>query len=255
MPGLRVYYRLEGDDSRPVVMFAHSLGVDHGQWFPQAAALQDRFRILRYDIRGHGASEVAPGEYTIEMLGRDALALADALGIERFALCGLSIGGMIAQWVAAHAPERVPRLALANTSARTADPGPMEQRRQTVLREGMAAVADAAMGRFFTPESIAAGLPSAATTRRTVLATDPAGYAGCCAAVRDLDHMDLLSGIAAPTLVIGGERDSSTPWSANGAVIAAKIPGARTAVFPSAHLSNLECAEAFNEVLTEFLAS
>lgn len=254
-PKLRTYYRLEGNDGRPVVMFAHSLGVDHGQWDPQVPELLENFQVLRYDIRGHGASEAPPGNYSIELLGRDALALADALGIRRFAFCGLSMGGMIGQWLGVNAADRVTRLALANTSPRTADPGPMEQRRQTALREGLGALADAVIARFFTPEALASGSPAVATVRRTVLATDPAGYAGCCAAVRDWDSKDTLRGIRAPVLVIGGDRDPSTPWADNGAALAAAIPGAKTVVLKAAHLSNVECPREFTTALVEFLGT
>ena len=110
------FYRLEGRDGGPVLMLAHSLGQDHGMWDPQVADLSAHFTILRYDLRGHGASAVVPGEYAMEQLGADALALVDALGVERFAFCGLSLGGMIGQWVAARAPDRVSGVALANTS-------------------------------------------------------------------------------------------------------------------------------------------
>src|ERR1035438_7472474 len=135
---LRTYYRLEGNDGRPALIFAHSLGVDHGQWDPQVPELLPHFQILRYDIRGHGASDTPPGDYAMDLLARDALALADALGIRQFAFCGLSLGGMIGQWLGANAGDRFTHLALANTSPRFADSGPMEQRRQTVIREGMA---------------------------------------------------------------------------------------------------------------------
>jgi 3-oxoadipate enol-lactonase len=249
----KLYYRLEGRDGLPVVMFAHSLGVDQGQWDPQVQDLLPHFRILRYDLRGHGASDAPPGDYSIAGLAEDALALAGALGIGPFAFCGLSLGGMIGQWLGANAGERLTRLVLANTSPKLADPAPMEQRRVTVLRAGMAAVADAVMGRFFTPETLAGGGPAVATTRRTILATAPSGYAGCCAAVRDMNHMTLLGGIRTPTLVIGGERDFSTPWTGNGEVIAGAIPGAQSLLLPTAHLSNLEQPAAFTAALRRFI--
>src|SRR5215469_15994999 len=120
--GLRQYYRLDGGDDRPVLIFSHSLGCDHTMWDAQAASLLPHFRVLRYDTRGHGASDVPPGDYTIEQLARDALTLADALGIPQFAWCGLSLGGMIGQWIAAKFPDRVTALVLANTTSRVADP-------------------------------------------------------------------------------------------------------------------------------------
>jgi 3-oxoadipate enol-lactonase len=249
---IRLYYRLEGLDDKPVLMFAHSLGVDHGQWDHQVADLLPRFRVLRYDLRGHGGSDVPAGDYSIERLGRDALALADALGVERFALCGLSIGGMIAQWVGANAGDRLTRLILANTSPHTADPNPMAQRRKTVLAGGMAAAIDAIMGRWFTPKTPA---PEhvVASVRRTVLSTSPVGYAGCCAAVRDMDLTGALGAIRVPTLVIGGSRDLSTPWPDHGAQIAAAIPGAKTVMLDAGHLSNLERPREFTAALLDFL--
>jgi 3-oxoadipate enol-lactonase len=250
---LRTYYRLDGDGGKPVVMFAHSLGVDHAQWDPQVPDLLPHFQVLRYDIRGHGSSGVTPGDYTMELLARDALALADALDVRRFAFCGLSLGGMIGQWLGANAADRITHLALANTTARFADPVPMEQRRLTVLSEGMGAVAGAVMGRFFTPETLAGESPAVAIVRHKLLATDPVGYAGCCAAVRDMDQTELLSGIRTPTLVIGGDFDRSTPWAGNGEVLAASIPGAKTVRLPSAHLSNVECPREFSAALLGFL--
>jgi 3-oxoadipate enol-lactonase len=249
----KLYYRLEGRAGLPVVVFAHSLGIDHGQWDPQVPALLERFQVLRYDLRGHGASDGPPGEYAMAELAGEALALAGALGVERFAFCGLSLGGMIGQWLGAHAGGRLTRLVLANTSPKLADPSRMEERRRAVLGAGMAAVADAVMSRFFTPETLAGGSPAAATVRHTLLSTDPIGYAGCCAAVRDMDHAALLASIRTPTLVIGGSRDFSTPWEGNGDALARSIPGARSLLLPTAHLSNLERPSDFNRALLEFL--
>jgi 3-oxoadipate enol-lactonase/4-carboxymuconolactone decarboxylase len=251
--GLRQYYRIDGNDGQPALIFLHSLGCDHTQWDAQAGDLQRHFRVLRYDLRGHGATDATEGDYTIELLAREALALADALGMERFALCGLSLGGMIAQWLAARAPERVTHLVLANTSARFPDPEVMNARRKTVLAQGMAAVAEAVMQRFFTAESLAANPPWVARIRRVLLSTDPAGYAGCCAAIRDMDQTSLLAAIHAPTMVVVGDRDVSTPWQGHGDFLAAGIPHARVERLPTAHLSNLERPRSFTAALTRFL--
>src|SRR5919206_2377254 len=137
MPLLRLqdgatFYRLTGRDDRPVLVLSHSLGQDHGMWDPQVADFSTHFRVLQYDTRGHGASSVTPGDYSVDQLAKDVLALADSLGIDRFAFCGLSLGGMIAQWLAVHAPDRVTAVVLADTSPRP-DAAGMETRRQTVL--------------------------------------------------------------------------------------------------------------------------
>ena len=248
---MQCYYRLEGREDRPVLMLAHALGQDHGMWEPQAADLTAHFRILRYDIRGHGASTVTPGDYSIEQLGRDALTLADALHIETLACCGLSLGGMIALWLAVHAPDRINAVVLANTSAR---PGAdrMEARRQSVLGGGMSAVADTVMSRFFAARSLAKNHPAVATARHTLLHTSPIGYAGCCAAIRDFDLSAAIASLRVPTLVIDGEHDESLPWSDHGAVLAT-IAGARLVHLPAAHLSNLEAPRAFAAAVTRFL--
>jgi 3-oxoadipate enol-lactonase/4-carboxymuconolactone decarboxylase len=248
--GSRLYYRLDGDDGRPVLVLSHSLGVDHGQWDSQTADLLPHFRILRYDIRGHGASDVSPEDFSIERLGRDVLALADALDIRQFAFCGVSLGGMIGQWLAARAPDRVSHAVLANTSARLADPDAMETRRKAVLDGGMSSIVDVVMGRFFSPENRS---PHVASIRRTFLATNPMGYAGCCAAIRDMDNTTLLGSIRIPTLVISGTRDVSTPWAGNGEVLAESIPNATTVHLPATHLSNIERPRSFTTALLGFL--
>ena len=145
----RVFYRLQGNAGRPVLILSHSISTDHAMWDLQVADLLPYFQILRYDTRGHGASEVTAGDYSIEMLGKDVLALADALEISRFAFCGLSLGGAIGQWVAANAPERVTHLVLANTSPQFVPRANWDTRIATVLKGGMPAVVDVAMQRFF----------------------------------------------------------------------------------------------------------
>lgn len=247
------YYRLEGATDRPAIVLSHSLGLDHGMWDAQAADLLPHFRVLRYDTRGHGASSAPAGDYTIAELGRDALALADACGVERFAFCGLSLGGMIGQWLAVHAPDRVTRLVLANTTARLTDPQPMEARRRAVLEHGMPAIEDLVMGRFFSPAVLASGSPHVATARRTLLSTNPVGYAGCCGAIRDMNHTELISRIRVPTLVISGDLDVGMPWDAHAAVLSSAIEGALAVRLPAAHISNLERPRSFSLALLDFL--
>jgi 3-oxoadipate enol-lactonase/4-carboxymuconolactone decarboxylase len=251
--GLRQYYRLDGSNDRPVLILSHSLGCDHTQWDEQAGAMSPHFCVLRYDIRGHGATEATSGDYSIEILARDAIALTEALGIRRFTWCGLSLGGMIGQWLSANTEDIVSALVLANTSSRLPDPGIMEDRRKAVLERGMAPIAEAAMGRFFTPEQLAANPPAVSNIRRILLATNPAGYAGCCAAIRDMDHRPLLKSIRMPALIIVGDRDVSTPWEGHGEILAQSVSGSRVEHLPTAHLSNLGAARSFNAALFRFL--
>jgi 3-oxoadipate enol-lactonase / 4-carboxymuconolactone decarboxylase len=251
--GCRIYYRLEGASSRPLLVLAHSLGTDHGMWNPQMPALLSRFQVLRLDLRGHGASDAPPGEYTIAQLAHDVLAAVDAAGHDRFAYCGLSLGGMIGQWLGANAGARLERLVLANTSPRMADRGLFEVRRATVLEKGMRAIEAAVMQRFFSVRTLSAGSPVAESVRTALLATNPTGYAGCCAAIRDMDHRALLGRIHAPTLVIGGDQDLSTPWVGQGDVLANGIPGASAVRLPAAHLSNVERPSSFTAALFDFL--
>jgi 3-oxoadipate enol-lactonase/4-carboxymuconolactone decarboxylase len=220
-------------------------------WEPQVPGLLPYFQILRYDIRGHGASDAPSGGYTIERLGQDALSLADSLGIGEFAFCGISLGGAIGQWLASNAPARLSKLILANTSPQFGSPANWETRRTTVLEDGTAAIADMAMSRFFSPQTL--GSPEASSVRSILLGTDRIGYAGCCAALRDFNHVAHLPQIQVPTLVIGGDRDVSTPWPGNGEILAREIPKASAVQLPAAHLSNLERPRSFLAALLDFL--
>jgi len=249
----RLFYRLEGDQGRPVLVFSHSIGTDHQMWAPQAADLMPHFQILRYDTRGHGASDVSSGDYSVERLGRDVLGLVDSLGIGRFAFCGLSLGGAIGQWLAIHAPERLSHLVLANTSPCFTPRSRWEERIYAVQRGGMAAIVDVAMQRFFSAEFLAGENPCTSGIRSVLLGTDPIGYLGCCAALRDFDHTAELPKITTPTLIIVGDRDVSTPWSGHGEVLARDIPGARVLRLPAAHLSNLERPRSSTAALLEFV--
>ncbi len=249
----RMFYRLEGNAGCPVLILSHSIGTDHAMWDLQVGDLLPHFQVLRYDIRGHGASDAPNREYSIEMLGGDILGLADSLGVSRFAFCGLSLGGSIGQWVAAHAPECVTHLVLANTSPQFGPRANWETRIAAVHKEGMSAIVDLAMQRFFSPDTLAKKNPHAASIRAVLLATDPVGYTGCCAALRDVDHEGMLGQIPSPTLVIAGDHDVSTPWSGHGEKLAREIPGAKALHLPAAHLSNIERPRSFTTALLEFL--
>lgn len=249
----RLFYRLEGKSDRPVLVLSHSIGCDHGMWAPQVADLLPHFQILRYDTRGHGASDVPSGEYSIELLGRDVLALVDSLGIGNFAFCGLSMGGAIGQWLAINAQQHITHLVLANTSPYFHPRSNWENRIRLVREGGLAAIADMAMQRFFSPEALTRGDEYASSIRSVILGTNPVGYLGCCAALRDVDHRELLARIKAPTLVIAGDRDVSTPWEGHGELLAQKIPGTRAVRLPAAHLSNLARPRSFTMALLEFL--
>lgn len=249
----RLFYRLEGRDGLPALVLSHSLGCDREMWAPQMPDLLDHFQVLRYDTRGHGASGVPQADLTLEQLARDVVALADALNIDKFALCGLSMGGAIGQWLALHTPERLTSLVLANTAAKFATAELWETRRKAVREGGMGAIVDATMQRFFSVEMLARGDAFAQSTRAVFLGTNPAGYIACCAALRDMDHGELLGKIHVPTLVIGSDHDPSTPWADCGAVLAREIPGAKTVVLPGAHLSNLGSPRSFTAAVLEFL--
>jgi len=248
-----IFYRLEGSAGKPVLILSHSVGADHGMWEPQITDLIQHFLVLRYDTRGHGASEAPAGDYTIDELGEDVLALSDGLGIRKFAFCGLSLGGGIGQWLAIHAPDRVERLILANTAPKFGSREQWETRIRMVKEGGMSAILDMALQRFFSKETLERSNPYVHSIKCVFLGTNPAGYISCCAALRDFDSTSLLDKISAPTLVVTGQRDVSTPWTGYGEILAQKIPHASSVQLDAAHLSNLERPRSFTSAVLEFL--
>lgn len=248
-----LFYRMEGRLGAPVLMLSHSIGTDHAMWDPQVPAFLPHFQVLRYDTRGHGASQAPKGDYSIEQLGQDVLGLAAALGIEKFAFCGLSLGGAIGQWLGIHASDRLTRLILANTSPQFGPRANWDGRIRAVSDGGMAAIVDMAMQRFFSPETLARGDVYAASIRSVLLGTDPVGYIGCCAALRDVDHREMLRHIRVPTLLIVADRDVSTPWEGHGEILGREIPGIQTIRLSAAHLSNIERPHSFTAAVRDFM--
>jgi 3-oxoadipate enol-lactonase len=252
--GCPLYVESEGPEGAPVLMLSNSLGTDLHMWDPQAKPLSARFRLLRYDRRGHGRSAVPPGPYSMERLGRDVLGILDHLGIESIDWCGLSMGGMVGQWLGANAPRRVRRLVLANTSSYYPIKDPCNDRIAAVRQNGLAAMAEATMPRWFTAGFIAREPETVARMKAMVMATPVAGYIACCEAVRDMDHREILRDITAPTLLIAGRVDVATPVEGM-EFMRARISGARLSVLDAGHLSNIEQAPAFTAAVLDFLAA
>lgn len=252
--GCRIAYRLEGPQDAPVLMLSNSLGTNMGMWAPQVDAFVQNFRLLRYDSRGHGGSDSPAGGYSLDRLGRDALAILDALELQRVHFCGLSLGGMIGQWLAVRAPERLERLVLANTSAYMGPPDGWQARIEGVLAEGMTPLAEASIARWFTPAFAAAQPLAVEPVRAMLLATDRQGYAGCCAAIRDMDQRPTAALNRTPTLVIAGSEDPSTSV-ADAKFLVDTAGDARLQVLSAAHLSNVEAAEDFNAAVSAFLST
>ena len=212
-----------------MLVLSNSLGTTLEMWDPQLPALTERFRVVRYDRRGHGRSPVPPGPYTIDDLGGDVLALLDRLELERVSFCGLSIGGAVGMWLAAEAPERIDRLVLCCTKALFAPPEQWTERAATVRAGGVATVSEATLGRWFTPAFHTARPDVVERFRAMLVGTPPEGYAGCCEALAGTDLRARLGVISAPTLVITGEHDPVAP-PPEGEELAAAIPGARHVV-------------------------
>jgi 3-oxoadipate enol-lactonase len=247
-----ISYEVEGPHDAPVLLLINSIASTRELWARQVPGFAGRYRVIRYDARGHGRSSAPPGEYTLEQLGRDALAVLDDARADAAHVCGISLGGITAQWLGIHAPARVRSLVLANTGARIGTAESWNERIALVRAKGMSAVADMTIPRWFSAEFQERD-PETVHTFRTMIQSCPAeGYIGCCAALRDADLREAISRIAAPTLVIASSDDPATP--ADGlAFIRDRVPGARMVTVDSRHLSNIECAEAFTAAVLDFL--
>ena len=252
--GVRLHYQLDGAADAPVVMLSNSLASNLSMWDSQVPALLDAgYRVLRYDTRGHGHSDVLPGPYTITQLAGDALGLLDALGLGKVHFCGLSLGGMTGQMLATHHGERLLSLTLCATAAYMGPPDLWEGRIRQVTEHGMASVLDATLQRWFSPEGLAQMGAVLDPVKAGILSTPPAGYAGCGAAVRDMDQRETIRAIRTPTLVIVGADDPGTTVE-HANLMVSRIAGAQLIVLPdSRHLLNIELPVPFNVGLLTFL--
>jgi 3-oxoadipate enol-lactonase len=249
----RFNYRFDGPENAPVIVLSNSLGTNLSMWDPQANVLCEKFRVLRYDTRGHGLSSVTPGPYTIEQLGRDVVALLDELKIDSAYFCGLSMGGMIGIWLGVNAANRMKGLALCNTAARIGTADGWNARIKDVKERGMAAIATTVVLRWFSDNFVKKSPEVVEAMRQMLLLAPPEGYAGCCAAIRDMDQRVDLARVKARTLVIAGALDPVIPL-ADAKIVADGISGASYLELQAAHLSNIEAAPQFTEALLKFLS-
>ncbi|MDH1261322.1 3-oxoadipate enol-lactonase [Pseudomonas sp. GD03944] len=250
-----LHYQLEGPAGAPVLVLSNSLGTDLHMWDAQMTAFTRDFQVLRYDTRGHGQSLVTDGPYSIEQNGRDVLALLDHLDIAQAHFCGLSMGGLIGQWLAINAPERIVRLVLCNTAAKIGTPEVWNPRIDGVLAGGAQAMRDlrdASISRWFTADFAEANPGQVEHIVGMLAQTSPEGYAANCAAVRDADYREQLGAIRAPTLIVCGSGDPVTTPE-HGRFMQARIAGAELVEFHAAHLSNVQAGDAFSQRVVEFL--
>jgi len=253
--GIRMNYELSGKKGDSVVVLSHSLSTNLLMWNPQVDALNPYFQVLRYDTRGHGATDAPSGPYTLELLAEDVTGLLDALGMDRVHFVGLSMGGMIGQCLVLNHPHRLTSLALCDTASIVpAEAQPVWQERlDKVRKKGMEALFEETLERWFTPAFLRQDSPMVKLIREQILATPVAGYIGCAEAIRRLNYLERISGIKTPTLIIVGEDDPGTPVSAAEAMHQ-RITDSELVVLPSArHLSNVEQADPFNAALLKFL--
>jgi 3-oxoadipate enol-lactonase len=250
--GTTIHVEVEGPEAAPVLMLSNSLGTNLHMWDDQVPAFARHFRLVRFDRRGHGGSAVPKGPYSIERLGRDALAVLDGLGIKRFNWCGLSMGGMEGMWLGANAASRIDKLILSNTASYFPDRTIWDGRIDVARDKGLVALVDGTIERWFTAEFRRRSPQAVARIREMFLSTDVEGYVGCGAAIRDMDNRSLLAKVSVPTLVIAGRHDMGTTLEA-GEFIAEHIPGAKLAVMETAHIANVEQPQVYTDTVLGFL--
>lgn len=251
--GTKLFYTLDGPEHGPVLMLSNSLGTTQLMWEPQLAAFTAKFRVLRYDRRGHGQSSSPPAPYSIEDLGNDALAVMDAVGVSKVNWCGLSMGGMTGLWLATNHPDRIEKLVVCSSATFMPPPELWNGRIKTAQDKGIEVLAAPTMQRWFTAGFIRSSQDKVAFIREQFLQTTVEGFSGCAAAMRDMDQRETIRTISAPTLVIVGAEDQGTT-PADAALITSRIPNARGVILKGSHIVNVEQPDAFAKEVLEFLA-
>jgi 3-oxoadipate enol-lactonase len=251
--GLRMRFEWSGLETGPVLVFSHPLGTDLTMWDGQAADFAKEFRVLRYDKRGHGGSSSPAGPYTIEQMGRDAVALLDYLKLDKVIYCGLSIGGQTGMWLGANAPERLNKLVLSNTAAKIGNDDGWNTRIDAVAKGGVKSVSKVVIDRWFTPEFQAKAPAEIEKIRNVFERSDATGYIACCQAVKAFDFREKVGGVRVPTLVIAGMHDpATTPIDTK--FVADRIAASKFVELNASHLSNIEQREKYSAAVAEFLA-
>jgi 3-oxoadipate enol-lactonase len=250
--GCHIHYEIAGPANAPALVLSNSLGTNFGMWDAQMPELRKHFRVLRYDTRGHGQSEVTPGPYSFEQLGRDVLALADSVNIEKFSFCGLSMGGVIGMWLGINAGKRLHRVALCSTAAKIGNAETWNARIEAVRKGGTKSIAAATMERWFTAQFREREPRTVERIKHMVESTSTEGFIACCEALREADFRESISAIRTPTLGISGTHDPGTP-PADGKFLAKQIAGARYVELDAAHLSNIEQQDRFTQEVSTFL--
>lgn len=250
--GVLLHFRVAGPEGAPVLVLANSLGTDARIWDGVISRLTQSYRVVSYDKRGHGLSDIPAGDYSLDDHLDDLFGLVDHLGIERFALGGVSIGGLIAQGAALRAPERLAALVICNSAAKSGDHAFWTARMQAVLDNGVASIADGIMERWFSPQFRAERADELAGWRNMFLRCDAKGYAATCATLRDADLRESVGSITLPTLLVAGEQDLAMPVAQVQATAEA-ISGSRFEIFPGVgHIPSIEAPEKLSGLMLEF---
>lgn len=250
--GGQIHYQVDGKPDLPVLVLSNSLGTNISMWDDQIPAFTGHFQVLRYDSYGHGKSTFSGGEFKIDRLGQDVVTLMDHLGLARVDFCGLSVGGIVGQWLALNAAERLNKIVLCNTGAKAGTVEGWNARIEAVKSGGMSSISQTILARWFTPSFHKREPATVDRFRKMIEATSPDAYVATCAALRDADLRSDVSKIRTETLVITGTHDTSIPPE-SGRYLVEQIPGSKYVELDAAHLSNAEVPQRFSEEVLNFL--